>query len=218
VAELELRLSQAVVQTPPQWELAPLAAAANHLLVGTTDPPVRAQLREVLERIAQFQQIQQRYLQPGAPVAQDPFDSLSASSSASPSGPPAESLTDGMTGQSADIRDRIQQDLSGAVNVASAPSHTSNSGASQVVVNQPLYDAAGLLKPVVSKRESAPQYALVGARGEVVSFVTPTPDLNLTPYVGRQIGVHGTRGYMPEYRKAHVTAGRVTPIESAVRR
>ena len=55
-------------------------------------------------------------------------------------------------------------------------------------------------------------------KGDVVSFVTPTPDLNLKPYVGRRIGVNGTRGFMTEFRRAHVTAGRVTPIDAPLRR
>jgi len=76
----------------------------------------------------------------------------------------------------------------------------------------PAYDAVGILRPVVSRRPGAPQYALVNAQGQVVTFVTPTPDVNLQPYIGQQIGVTGSRGYIPEFRRAHVTAGRVAPL------
>jgi hypothetical protein len=34
--------------------------------------------------------------------------------------------------------------------------------------------------------------------------------VNLQSYVGQRIGVLGNRGFMPEYRRAHVTASRVT--------
>lgn len=208
VEELELRLSQAVVKTPQQWELAPLESAANGLLASTTTPSVRAQLREVLQRIARFQQVQQRYNNPPPVITtppstkeeRDPFAATDEDE------PPSSELT----GLSSDIRQRAKQDLA---NEASAPAEEELSSA-----NKPLYDATGLLKPVVSKRAQAPQYALVDEQGKVVSFVTPTPDLNLKPYVGRRIGVHGTRGFMPEYRRAHVTAGRVTPIEGTIRR
>jgi hypothetical protein len=74
------------------------------------------------------------------------------------------------------------------------------------------YDAVGLLKPVVSRSDHSPHYALVDDKGKVVSFVTPTTDVNLQPYIGRRIGVNGTRGFMPEYRRAHVMANRITPI------
>jgi hypothetical protein len=43
--------------------------------------------------------------------------------------------------------------------------------------------------------------------------VTASPDVNLQAYVGKRIGVLGNRGFMPEYRRAHVTASRVTPLE-----
>jgi hypothetical protein len=74
------------------------------------------------------------------------------------------------------------------------------------------YDAVGILRPVVSRRPGAPQFALVDERGQVVSFVTATPDLNLQPYLGHRIGVYGNRGYIPEFQRSNVTASRVTPL------
>lgn len=74
------------------------------------------------------------------------------------------------------------------------------------------YDAVGILRPVVSRRPGAPQFALVNAQGQVVTFITPTPDVNLQPFIGQQIGVSGSRGYIPEFRRSHVTAARVAPM------
>ena len=74
------------------------------------------------------------------------------------------------------------------------------------------YDAVGILRPVVSKRPGAPQFAMVDDRGQVVSFVTPSPDVNLQPYLGHRIGVSGNRGFIPEFQRSHVTAGRVAPL------
>ena len=78
------------------------------------------------------------------------------------------------------------------------------------------YDAVGILRPVVSRRPGAPQFALVDERGQVISFVTPTPDLNLQPYLGHRIGVVGNRGYIPEFQRATVTAARVTPLNDRI--
>jgi hypothetical protein len=78
------------------------------------------------------------------------------------------------------------------------------------------YDAVGILRPVVSKRPGAPQFALVDERGQVVTFVTPTPDVNLQAYLGRRVGIAGNRGFIPEFNRAHVTAGRVTPLASGM--
>jgi hypothetical protein len=105
------------------------------------------------------------------------------------------------------VRQRVREDL------AEPPVESTGDS-----IDEPLYDAVGLLKPVVSRRDGAPRYALVDGKGEVVSFVTPTPDLNLQPYVGRRIGVNGSRGFMNEFRRAHVTAGRATTIDATVRR
>ena len=80
------------------------------------------------------------------------------------------------------------------------------------------YDAVGILRPVVSRRPGAPQFALVNEQGQVVTFVTPSPDVNLRPYIGQRIGVTGSRGYIPEFRRAHVTAGRVSPLGSPILR
>lgn len=74
------------------------------------------------------------------------------------------------------------------------------------------YDAVGILRPVVSRRPGAPQFALVDERGQVLSFVTPSPDVNLQPYLGRRVGVVGSRGFIAEFNRAHVTAARVTPM------
>lgn len=85
-------------------------------------------------------------------------------------------------------------------------------------INGTGHDAVGILRPVVSRRPGAPQFALVDDRGQVVAFVTPTPDMNLQPYVGRRIGVSGARGYIAEFQRAHVTAGRVTPLNDRLMR
>jgi hypothetical protein len=76
------------------------------------------------------------------------------------------------------------------------------------------YDAVGILRPVVSRRPGAPQFALVDERGQVVSFVTPSPDVNLQPYLGRRVGIVGMRGFMPEFRRNHVVAGRISPLDA----
>lgn len=205
VEQLELKLSQTVVQPPEQWQLAPLEAAGNQLMEATSDPAQRALLREVMGRIAKFQEIQQRYQSPTlAGAGQDPFDSPFAETPVADSQAPQSTEITGMT---SDVRDRIRADLETPFQPTPSSDPT-----------QSPFDATGMLKPVVSKRPEAPQYALVDESGKVTAFVTPTPDLNLKPYVGQQIGVSGKRGYMPEYRRAHVTAGRVQAIDGTIRR
>ncbi|HVT29694.1 MAG TPA: SH3 domain-containing protein [Lacipirellulaceae bacterium] len=99
---------------------------------------------------------------------------------------------------------------------AGQPPITPLPGTVATAANGRPYDAVGILRPVVSRRPGAPQFALVDDRGQVVSFVTPTPDLNLQPYLGHRIGIVGNRGYIPEFQRATVTAARVTPLNDRI--
>lgn len=207
VVELELMLSQTVAQPPASWTLDSIQAEALTLLQSTTSSADRVHLRELLTRIERFQAVQREYQKPLPPLRQVSPNQFTAPSPIVPTTtqtPIEPEEVDQLTRVVANVRDRVQEDLRTKENVASA--------------DQTKFDAVGKLKPVVSKREQAPPYALVDDRGNVVSFVTPTPDLNLQPYLGQRIGVQGNRGYMPEYRRAHVTAGRVSAVEGTLRR
>lgn len=124
----------------------------------------------------------------------DKFSSIQRRYAATPIAAPAAGIQSGMP----------QQPIASMTPTSAAPV-TGNAP------NSP-YDAVGILRPVVSKRPGAPQFALVNAQGQVLTFITPTPDVNLQPFVGQQIGVTGSRGYIPEFRRAHVTAARVSPL------
>jgi hypothetical protein len=77
----------------------------------------------------------------------------------------------------------------------------------------PGYDAVGILRPVVSKRPGAPPYALVDERGEVITFVTPGPSVNMQAYLGQRVAVSGARAYLPEYRRRNIQTARVMSME-----
>ena len=65
------------------------------------------------------------------------------------------------------------------------------------------YDGVGTLTRVSSPRTGAPQYALLDEYGRVRYYVTPGPGMNLRDHLGRQVGINGTRGYMPEQQTNH---------------
>jgi len=75
------------------------------------------------------------------------------------------------------------------------------------------FDGAGRLTRVVSSKVGAPRYALVDDRGEVQCYVSPAPGVSLNHYVGRRVGVTGSRGYMPEQRAHHVMARHVNLLQ-----
>jgi hypothetical protein len=134
-----------------------------------------------------------------------------AGSAAGATPPTAATLPQDLTGQSAEVRARVRSDL--GLDDGITPTPGGATGNAQQAATEALYDAVGTLKPVVSRRQQAPRFALVDDHGDVVTFVTANADVNLQPYVGKRIGVRGSRGFMPEYRRAHVTATRITPLE-----
>lgn len=78
------------------------------------------------------------------------------------------------------------------------------------------YDAIGVLREVVSsKRPDAPKFALVDAQGKVITFLTPQAGVDAKQHVGRQVGVSGTRGYMPQLRSRHVAATRIAQLPAS---
>lgn len=80
------------------------------------------------------------------------------------------------------------------------------------------FDAVGVLRPVVAKNGNAPPYALVDDSGKIVTFITPSPTLNLQQHLGQRVGVSGTRGFLPEYRSRNIQTARVAPVEGTLRR
>jgi hypothetical protein len=83
--------------------------------------------------------------------------------------------------------------------------------------SQSRFDGAGRLARVVSPKVGAPRYALVDENGDVRCFVTPAPGVNMRYYVGKQIGITGTRGLIAEQRARHVMAKHVTLLDNARR-
>ena len=50
--------------------------------------------------------------------------------------------------------------------------------------------------------------------GNMKSYVSPAPGVNLRSYVGQQVGINGIRGYMPEQHVRHVMARHVTVVDA----
>jgi SH3-like domain-containing protein len=80
------------------------------------------------------------------------------------------------------------------------------------------FDGVGQLTQVVSPKVGAPRFALVDEAGEVRYYVTAAPGVNLHNYIGRQVGVTGVRGVIPEQHISHIMARHVTPLEAPVLR
>jgi hypothetical protein len=104
------------------------------------------------------------------------------------------------------------------INQPGAPSSIASYIPSPTANDPGRFDSVGKLTPVVSQRPNAPQYALVDGSNQVVSFVTAGPGVNLQQYVGKEVGVSGERGYIPDLQKPHVTAQRINVMDGTTLR
>lgn len=79
------------------------------------------------------------------------------------------------------------------------------------------FDGVGRLTRVVPPRLGAPRYALVDEQGNVQTYVSPAPGVNMQYYLGRRVGISGVRGYTADQNAPHLTAKHVTALDSRVR-
>lgn len=80
------------------------------------------------------------------------------------------------------------------------------------------FDAMGELIRVPNPKPGGPQYAILDSNGAMRCYVSPAPGVNLRSYVGRQVGVTGIRGYIPDERAVHIMARHVSVVDgTAVR-
>ncbi|HEY5313613.1 MAG TPA: SH3 domain-containing protein [Pirellulales bacterium] len=77
------------------------------------------------------------------------------------------------------------------------------------------YDGTGKLAQVVSNKIGTPRYALLDQAGEVRFYITPAPGVSLRNYLGQEVGVTGTLGFLPEQQRQHVTARRIIPLSDS---
>jgi len=182
LADIELRISQMVAEEPTVWSFARIRDRLELLLDEAPTAIERGRVRNVLNRLATFEDIRERYAYVADVMAQTDRRNAALGSPG---------------GTRLPIGSRTNKP---AVPTAARLASTAS------------FDGKGILKPVISKRTDAPRFALVDDLGDVTSFVTPAPGVNLQPYVGRHVGLVGTRGYMPDLRKPHVMAKRVTVL------
>ena len=75
------------------------------------------------------------------------------------------------------------------------------------------FDGVGKLTQLYPAQSGVASFALVDREGKVLQYVTAAPGVNLRPYLGQDVGIQGTLGYMPDAHTQHVTAKRVSVVE-----
>lgn len=77
----------------------------------------------------------------------------------------------------------------------------------------PRFDGRGWLLPVHSTRQASPPYALLDQKGQILTFVSPAPGLNLHRYLRKEVGIFGQRSRAEFLKKPHLTADRIVDME-----
>lgn len=106
-----------------------------------------------------------------------------------------------------DLVDRPRRDSGTDVTVRAGPRSATDTAAGR-------FDGRGKLTQVVAPKPGAPQYALVDETGTITCYVTPAPGVNLRSYLGTEVGILGTRGYLTEQAAMHVTARQIAPLSA----
>ncbi|MEO8495052.1 MAG: hypothetical protein ABI614_08275 [Planctomycetota bacterium] len=93
------------------------------------------------------------------------------------------------------------------------PATTESPAASDAAGFDPRFDGRGWLLPVHSSKQASPPYALLDQQGQILSFVSPAPGLNLHRYLRKEVGIFGQRSRAEFLNKPHLTADRIVDID-----
>lgn len=82
-------------------------------------------------------------------------------------------------------------------------------------LQQPRFDGAGIVQRSALNRKGAPPYVLLALNGRVLAYLVPAPGVSLEPWVGRSVGVNGSRIPHPDLKADLITVTRLAPVRLA---
>lgn len=193
IESLDLELAIVVAEEPALWNLEPLRRRAEELLERAPGPVERGHVRVLLGKIERFEGIRQRYQ--SIEFARDEAER-------------ARRLLSGVGQGTINTTGTIATAPPGLASAPIGTLSTTNIGASE------RFDGMGRLAELRSSRLGAPRYVLVNERGKILYYVSPAPGVNLRHYLGKQVGVTGTREFLSERNATMLIAKHITPLEN----
>jgi len=188
VEAVDLELAIIVAEEPAVWNLAPLRQRAEELLSRAPGPVERGHVRVLLGKIERFEGIRQRYQ--SIEMAREEAER-------------ARRLLSGVG----------QAPFSGAGQATPLPTDAAGAPGAAGLRGE-RFDGTGRLAELRASRTGGPRYALVNERGKIQYYVTPAPGVNLRHYLGRQVGITGTREFLPERNSNHLIAKHIAPLDA----
>jgi hypothetical protein len=209
--EIDLELAKMICQPKNQWNFDMIRDATKEAL-GTADGAAdRGRARQLLERIARFEEVRRQAL--GLP----PSTVLDPSAAAVVKAVPLPRAADGQgTLAIGAAADKVLPPGANSSIAASAASLQARGDAASAPLppnwEDPRFDGTGRLVPLEKRGDGDPQFLLVDHQGVARYFVTAAPGVNLRSYRDRLVGITGSRVEDAERGKPRLTALRVTVL------
>jgi hypothetical protein len=201
--ELTLQLNALAQREPNLWNLGPLRARTEALIDSGSNALERGKARLMLEKIEEFEQLQQRHIRAERGLPPDePAAARSTGAATNPTAPAG--------------FDFISAGIGRAANSIVGTDRAPSGGATPRI--EPRFDGTGWLLPVHSTKRVAPPYALLDDNGKVLQYVTPAPGLNLHRYERRRVGLYGQKTPAQSLNAPHLTAHRLVDLERHARK
>jgi hypothetical protein len=194
IEKIDGDISLIVSEPPAKWDFQGVRMRAQAAVDNAASALQRGRAKELLNEIARYEQLKAGYAQIDTIREQtDQQNRMVEVASAAATVPPQP-----------------------AANTAASPAASTAAPQAASSVDLSQFDGVGQLRPVVSTRAGAPQFALTGQSGDVLMFLTPSPGVNLDRYVGQYVGLTGKRGYMPKLKQAHLTVAQAQPLSASI--
>ena len=195
VYQLQQRLSEMVTRPMQQRNFGELKDKVQYYISNGSSPTERGQARLLLERIGEFERH----------AMKSGYSLSSLNNGSAMGGPPVSSVPAVGVGTASPMASP-----SAPVVTASFATPATGSGSDTMAAKN--FDATGWLVPVHAAQPGQPTHALTSDSGQIIAYVTALPGMNLDRFVNQAVGIHGLRGYLNEFRAAHIEAQNVTRL------
>ena len=210
--DLEFKLTQELINHPPQWQLESLELAAQSLYQRTSDAGERARLTNYLQKIANCKTVRAGYNNTNnttytsarsGGLGASGLGSTSRGASGLGSSGRANGL--GANGLGASGLGVGRRGVGNSNQPVGSGTRSSGPGAQ--------YDATGWLNEMVRQGgQSSSTFVLQDQTGKITHLVAPAAGVDLRPFIKKRVGIIGQLGFHTTLNRSHVTAMRIAEL------
>ena len=231
--DLEFKLTQELLNHPPQWQLETLELAAQSLYQRTSDASERARLTNYLQKITNCKTVRAGYNNTNNTTYTSAQSGRLGASGLSANGLGSNGVAASGLGSNLRGASGLGSNLRGASGLGSSGLGANGFGASGLGVgrrgvgnsNQPVgsgtrsyspgaqYDATGWLNEMVRQGgQSSSTFVLQDQTGKITHLVAPAAGVDLRPFIKKRVGINGQLGFHTTLNRRHVTAMRIAEL------